>query len=109
DYRLTYPRTISAIAGRLNDARDFVPHHARLGRPIGVKTLARENVCKVQSGGFHAHQDLARSRIRIRPRFHFHDASIPVRGSEHGANAMAFQSLTRAKTPTTNISWIRWR
>ena len=60
---------IDSVTDCFDNSRDFVTHDAGLGRTIGIQTLPRENVGKVQAGSFHAHKDLAFSRNRIWPLF----------------------------------------
>ena len=78
DDRVADEIPIASVADCFNRARDFITHHARLRRAVGVQALARENVGKVQAGGFDAHQYLSVTRNRVGTLLDLQSANIAI-------------------------------
>ena len=78
DDGFTYQISINPFAGVFDYAGSFITHHARFRRAVGIQTLPREDVGKVQTGGFHANQDFARTWFWIGRLFNAHHFNVTV-------------------------------
>src|SRR5262249_35017088 len=64
--RFADERTVHILAGCLDYTTNLVSHHTRLRRRVGIQTLTRENVGKIQTSRTNANDNLTLTRRRIR-------------------------------------------